>query len=93
VAPTTVDGYDLDLSHQTQYQHNLLCIFLVLTPSSALQCRGETAVTIAKKLNIAHKTVNTHRYHLHEKLNVKTDVELMHFALHNGLIEKDPLHE
>jgi two-component system invasion response regulator UvrY len=55
--------------------------------------RGETAVSIAKKLNIAHKTVNTHRYNLHEKLNVKTDVELMHFALYNGLIEKDPLHE
>jgi two-component system invasion response regulator UvrY len=55
--------------------------------------RSETAASIGKKLNISHKTVNTYRYNLYEKLNVKTDVELMHFALHNGLIEKDPSHE
>jgi DNA-binding NarL/FixJ family response regulator len=48
---------------------------------------GQTARSIAQALCISVKTVDTHRAHLLEKLNLKTTVDLIRFALRNGLIE------
>lgn len=44
---------------------------------------------IAEKLHLSAKTINTYRYRLFEKLNVKSDVELTHLALRYGMVEKD----
>ncbi|RUO79332.1 LuxR C-terminal-related transcriptional regulator [Pseudidiomarina taiwanensis] len=48
--------------------------------------RGLKVVKIAEHLNISAKTVNTFRYRIFNKLDVKGDVELTHLALQSGLI-------
>ncbi len=48
---------------------------------------GLTHKEIAKKLFISTKTLNSYRYSIYEKLNVKTDVELILLAHQTGLIE------
>ena len=50
--------------------------------------RGQNVQDIAKKLFLSSKTVNSYRYHLFDKLNVKNDVELTYLAMHYGIIEK-----
>lgn len=52
---------------------------------------GDKVSAIAEKLCLSAKTINTYRYRLFEKLNVKNDVELTHLALRYGMVEKDPL--
>lgn len=42
---------------------------------------------IAEKLSIAPKTVNSYRYRLFEKLEIKGDVELALLAVRHGLVE------
>jgi two-component system invasion response regulator UvrY len=49
--------------------------------------KGIDVATIAEKLCISPKTVNTYRYRIYEKLNVQNDVELTWFALRQGLFE------
>ncbi len=44
---------------------------------------------IAETLNISPKTVSTYRTRLHEKLNVSTDVEMLHFAMKHGILDGD----
>jgi len=53
--------------------------------------RGEKVAEIAKKLFISSKTVNTYRYKLFEKLDVKSDVELTKLALQHGLIQLEEI--
>lgn len=49
--------------------------------------QGQKVLDIAEQLHISSKTVNTYRYRLFDKLNIKTDVELTHIALRHKLIE------
>ena len=44
---------------------------------------------IAEILNISPKTVSTYRKRLHEKLNVSTDVEMLHLAMKHGILDGD----
>ncbi|MBP9764096.1 MAG: response regulator [Gammaproteobacteria bacterium] len=48
---------------------------------------GLSHKAIAEKLFISTKTLNSYRYNIYEKLNVKTDVELILLANQTGLIE------
>lgn len=48
---------------------------------------GVSVGRIAADLFISRKTVNTFRYRLHKKLNVRCDVQLAHIAIKYGLIE------
>jgi two-component system invasion response regulator UvrY len=48
---------------------------------------GLSPKAIAEKLFVSIKTVNNHRYKIYEKLNVKTDVELILLANQEGMIE------
>lgn len=52
---------------------------------------GHRVQEIADKLCLSPKTVNTYRYRLFEKLNVKNDVELTHLALRYGMLDKEPV--
>jgi two-component system invasion response regulator UvrY len=52
---------------------------------------GYRVTEIAEKLHLSAKTINTYRYRLFEKLNVKSDVELTHLALRYGMVEKDSM--
>ena len=47
---------------------------------------GHEIPDIAKALSISPKTVNTHRYRVHEKLGIKNDIELVRLAVEQGLL-------
>jgi len=47
---------------------------------------GKTVKDIAAKLFLSVKTVGTYRTRVLKKMNVKTDVELTHYAIKNSLI-------
>jgi len=52
--------------------------------------QGEKIQKIAEKLNLSPKTISTYRYRVFEKLQVKSDVELTHFAIRHGLMDEKP---
>ena len=52
---------------------------------------GEAVPSIAEKLCVTTKTINTYRYRLFEKLGVTNDVALTHLAIKFGLLDRDNL--
>lgn len=52
----------------------------------ALIAEGLTNSQIASKLFVSIDTVDSHRKHLHSKLNVKNTAQLIRFAIENALI-------
>ncbi|WP_369503016.1 LuxR C-terminal-related transcriptional regulator [Providencia vermicola] len=48
--------------------------------------QGISTKQIAQLLNLSPKTVNTYRYRMFGKLNIRSDVELTHIAISYGLI-------
>jgi len=51
---------------------------------------GKTQVEIAQELALSPTTINTYRNRILTKLNLKTNAELIKYALNNGLAEKTP---
>lgn len=51
-----------------------------------LLATGKEVNEIADELFISVKTVRTYRDRIHEKLNLKNDVELAHYAMKQGLV-------
>lgn len=47
---------------------------------------GHKISDIAIALSISPKTVNTHRYRVHEKLGISNDIELVKLAVEHGLL-------
>jgi two-component system response regulator NreC len=47
---------------------------------------GHTSVEIARKLNLSPRTVETHRAHIHKKLDLATRAQLVGYALRRGLL-------
>ena len=62
-----------------QLTHRELQIFLLVA-------EGKTTLAIAKELCLTRKTVNGYRNRVLEKLQLQTEVELMHLAIRHGLI-------
>jgi len=56
-----------------------------------LLAKGLNAEAIAKQLCISAKTVNSYRYRMFDKLQVKNDVELIKLAIQHRLIEIDSI--
>lgn len=56
---------------------------------------GMKVQEIADQLFLSTKTVNSYRYRIFEKLNLKSDVELTHYAIRHNLIDlhSDPHEE
>ena len=52
-----------------------------------LLASGKTVAEIAKALSLSAKTVSTYRARLLEKMNLKTNAELIRYAIENRLIE------
>jgi two-component system invasion response regulator UvrY len=50
--------------------------------------RGESTQAISDSLFLSPKTVSTYRHRLYEKLDVSNDVELTHFAIRHGLLDR-----
>ncbi len=48
---------------------------------------GKTVKEIAEELALSAKTVSTYRVRLLEKMKMKTNAELTHYAVHNHLVE------
>lgn len=48
---------------------------------------GQTPSEIGEKLNLSVKTVSTHRFHIMDKLELKTNSDLTRYAIRYGLIE------
>jgi two-component system invasion response regulator UvrY len=55
--------------------------------------KGIKVQEISEKLHLSPKTVNSYRYRIFEKLGVKNDVELTHFALRHGLLDAEAVGE
>lgn len=51
---------------------------------------GQRVTDISNKLFLSPKTVSTYRSRLHEKLSVKTDIELTRLAIEHGIIAGNP---
>lgn len=49
---------------------------------------GQKVQYIADKLCVSSKTVNSYRYRIFKKLNIKSDVDLTHMAMRYGLLDK-----
>jgi two-component system, NarL family, invasion response regulator UvrY len=52
-----------------------------------LLASGKTATEIAKELSLSVKTVSTHRSRILAKMHMKTNAELMHYAIRHRLVE------
>jgi two-component system, NarL family, invasion response regulator UvrY len=52
-----------------------------------LLASGRTATEIAKELSLSVKTVSTHRSRILAKMRMKTNAELMHYAIRHRLVE------
>jgi two-component system invasion response regulator UvrY len=52
-----------------------------------LLAAGRTVSEVAGDLTLSVKTVSTHRTRILQKMNMRTNAELMHYALRSGLVE------
>lgn len=52
-----------------------------------LLASGKTVSEIAAELSLSVKTVSTHRTRILRKMNMRTNAELMHYAVRSGLME------
>lgn len=57
-----------------------------------LAAEGATSVAIGKRLGISSRTVETHRAHMMQKLGLRTQTDLIRYAVRQGLLPpEDPL--
>jgi DNA-binding NarL/FixJ family response regulator len=52
-----------------------------------LLASGNTVTEIAEELSLSVKTISTYRARILEKMRMKNNAELIHYAIHSGLIE------
>ena len=52
-----------------------------------MMASGKTLAEIAETLSLSAKTVSTYRTRLLEKMNFKSNAEIIRYAIENGLIE------
>jgi len=55
--------------------------------------QGQKTQEISETLNISPKTVSTYRVRLHEKLEVATDVEMLHLAIKHGILDESNINQ
>jgi len=48
---------------------------------------GKTLSEIAELLSLSDKTISTYRARLMEKMRMRTNAELTHYAIHNKLVD------
>lgn len=51
--------------------------------------QGHKTNDISDTLNLSPKTVSTYRKRLHEKLEVQSDIEMLHLAIKHGILDTD----
>ena len=77
-------AYDLDMDtegplHETlsDREYEVMCLI----------ARGETVGSIADRLCLSIKTISTYRARILEKMKMKKNAELMHYAIKHNLVE------
>ncbi len=51
--------------------------------------QGTKTQKISEILNLSPKTISTYRMRLHEKLNVSSDIEMLHMAMKHGVLDEN----
>jgi len=87
-APFTEDAVSVYLKKMQPAADSKLAL---LTPRERqvlqLAAEGLTSAETARKLTISPRTVEIHRAHIYEKLDIHTQADLVRFAIREGLIE------
>ena len=74
-----IDGSETSLSHESlsQREYQILCLL----------GEGKSVGIIANALSLSPKTVSTYRSRILEKMNLNNNSEIMHYVMHNHLID------
>jgi two-component system, NarL family, invasion response regulator UvrY len=85
IGPALAEKIVFQLSRQGQVPHECLSNreFEVLCSIAS----GKTVTEIAAKLCLSNKTISTYRRRILDKMDMRTNAELTHYAIRNGLIE------
>ena len=85
VGPSLAEKIVLQLSQQGKVPHENLSNreFEVLCSIAS----GKTVNEIASKLSLSNKTISTYRRRILDKMEMRTNAELTHYAIRNGLVE------
>ena len=54
--------------------------------------QGTKTQEISEILNLSPKTISTYRKRLYEKLDVNSDIEMLHLAMKHGVMDENKLH-
>jgi len=85
VGPSLAEKIVLQLSRPEQLPHESLSdreLEVLLAIAS-----GKTVGEIAQQLSLSDKTISTYRRRILDKMNMKTNAELTHYAIRNGLVD------
>jgi two-component system, NarL family, invasion response regulator UvrY len=74
--------YALDADDQPPHKHLSDREYQVM----CLIASGREVKEISVELSLSAKTISTYRTRILEKMNMKTNAELTHYAIHNGLV-------
>ena len=85
VGPSLAEKIVLQLSQPGKVPHENLSNreFEVLCSIAS----GKTVNEIASKLSLINKTISTYRRRILDKMEMRTNAELTHYAIRNGLVE------
>lgn len=56
---------------------------------TGLFAEGKNSTEISQKLNISKRTVEVHKANIFKKLNIKSTIELMRYAIHHKIVKID----
>lgn len=84
VGPTLAEKMVLQLSQPGKVPHESLSNreFEVLCSIAS----GKTVTEIASTLSLSNKTISTYRRRILDKMDMRTNAELTHYAIRNGLV-------
>ena len=85
VGPSLAEKMVLQLSQPGKVPHETLSNreFEVLCSIAS----GKTVTEIAEKLSLSNKTISNYRRRILDKMDMRTNAELTHYAIRNGLVE------
>ncbi len=89
ISRTVIDEYLLQAEKMAEGEES--CEKLTDRERDVLQliAEGHTTRKISELLGVSIKTIETHRAHIMNKLNVRSIAELIHYAIRKGLIIRD----
>ena len=85
VSPTLAERIVVELTTSDKYPHETLSNreLEVL----CLIASGKTVGEISRQLSLSDKTISTYRRRILDKMSMKTNAELTHYAIRNGLVQ------